>query len=197
MTTIHRSGIFILLSLCFCAFFPASGFPLPLTPFEQPRDSTEAKTLPGDIGHLRRLAEEGDAQAQYHLGIIYSKGQEVDKNIFEALSFLRHAAEQGHVEAQYHLGLLYNRGNSVADAREWMTRAALNGHRPAQVELGRMLAEGNGGHPDYVEAYKWWLIAARHGDPAAERNRERLETLMTEDQIRRAVSLAVAFEPAE
>jgi len=187
----------VLLAACFYLCLPNLSNAVPLTPYEQSRNTGEAESLSGDISHLRELAEAGNAQAQYHLGIIYSKGQEVEKNIFEAVSFLRHAAEQGHVEAQYHLALLYRQGNSMADAREWMTRAALNGHRSAQVELGRMLAKGNGGGPDYVEAYKWWLIAAKHGDMAADQNRAKLEILMTEEQIRRAVSLAVAFEPGK
>ena len=177
------------------ALFASSDDPLPLTAVQETGAEEGATFLAGDITYLKKLADEGNVQAQYHLGILYIKGQEVQKNVFEAIPWLRRAAEQGHLDAQYRLGLLYIHGNSAADARHWINHAAQHGHRAAQAELARMNAEGNGREPNYVEAYKWWLIAARQGDRNAERKRERLESIMTEDQIREAVSLAVTFKP--
>lgn len=179
------------------AVLASSDAPLPLTAIQGTTAGEGANFLPGDVTYLQKLADGGNVQAQYHLGVLYLKGQEIEKNVFEAISWLRRAAEQGHRDAQYRLGLLYIHGNSAADARYWIEEAARHGHRTAQAELGRMNAEGNGREPDYVEAYKWWLIAAQQGDRKADRKRERLETIMTEDQIREAVSLAVTFKPSK
>lgn len=48
----------------------------------------------------RAAAEKGDAEAQYNLGNCYFKGEEVSKNMKEAVKWLRKAAEQGHQYAK-------------------------------------------------------------------------------------------------
>ena len=49
---------------------------------------------------LRPLAEQGDAQAQYNLGVLYDNGQGVPKNDAEAMKWYRMAADQGEAEAR-------------------------------------------------------------------------------------------------
>ena len=51
------------------------------------------------------LAEQGDAIAQYKLGMMYSKGQ-VQHDYDEAIKWFRLAAEQGDVAAKSQLDLL-------------------------------------------------------------------------------------------
>ena len=69
------------------------------------------------------LAEQGVAEAQYNLGLIYSRGKEVLKDDKEAVRWYRLAAEQGFPEAQTNLGLMYGRGQGVeqdyAEAIKW------------------------------------------------------------------------------
>jgi len=50
-----------------------------------------------------KLAEQGDAKAQYNLGIRYDKGRGVPENDAEAVKWWRKAAEQGHEDAQWYL----------------------------------------------------------------------------------------------
>jgi TPR repeat protein len=49
---------------------------------------------------LRKAADQGDASAQYNLGIAYAKGDGVAKNEAEALKWIRMAAEQGDLTAR-------------------------------------------------------------------------------------------------
>ena len=42
------------------------------------------------------LAKQGEAYAQYNLGLIYFKGEGVPKNDTEAVKWFRKAADQGH-----------------------------------------------------------------------------------------------------
>lgn len=49
---------------------------------------------------LSPLAEEGDPEAQYRLGVMHSEGQGVQRDYGQALVLYRRAAEQGHWEAQ-------------------------------------------------------------------------------------------------
>ena len=65
------------------------------------------------INEWRQAAEQGDADAQYNLGIFYSQDDSVDKDMTEAVKWFRKAAELGHVEAQFNLALCYAKGEGV------------------------------------------------------------------------------------
>ena len=47
-----------------------------------------------------RLAEQGDADAQNYLGVMYKNGQGVKKDYVKAAEWFRKAAEQGYALAQ-------------------------------------------------------------------------------------------------
>ena len=49
---------------------------------------------------LRKAAEQGDASAQYNLGVMYYKGAGVPKDTSAAVAWFRKAAVQGHATAQ-------------------------------------------------------------------------------------------------
>ena len=88
----------------------------------------------------RNLAEQGDAEAQYHLGAMYAVGEGVTENDVEAVKWYRQAAEQGHVKAQFFLGVMYADGEGVpennVEAARWWRKAAEQGHAGAQLFLG-------------------------------------------------------------
>jgi TPR repeat protein len=52
------------------------------------------------------LAEQGNAFAQYNLGLMYALGQGVQRNDSEAVKWYRLAAGQGFAEAQTYLGFM-------------------------------------------------------------------------------------------
>ena len=58
------------------------------------------------LKHLRPLAEQGHAEAQYWLGWMYFNGQGVRRDPKEAVRWFRKAAEQGQIRAQRMLGYL-------------------------------------------------------------------------------------------
>ena len=63
-----------------------------------------------ELADLRALAEAGDTEAQYNLGLMYVNGRSVAQDDAEAVAWYRRAAEQGIAEAQYNLGLMYVNG---------------------------------------------------------------------------------------
>jgi len=81
------------------------------------------------------LAEQGHAQAQYHLGIMYLIGNGVSQNHAEAAKWYHKAAEQEVAFAQYMLGFMYARGLGVAQdivqAHMWSNLAASRGNDDA------------------------------------------------------------------
>ena len=58
---------------------------------------------------VRRIAEQGNVDAQLNLGDIYARGDGVPENLAEAVKWLRLAAEQGHAEAQFTLDVIRHR----------------------------------------------------------------------------------------
>ncbi len=65
------------------------------------------------LRELRPLANQGNAEAQFNLGVMYDKGEGVPQDDTEAVKWYRKAAEQGYAEAQYSLGLMYVKGGGV------------------------------------------------------------------------------------
>ena len=61
----------------------------------------------------RALAEQGDAGAQYNLGVMLSDGRGAHQDYTEAVRWFRLAAEQGHILAKYNLGRRYYFDNGV------------------------------------------------------------------------------------
>ena len=59
-----------------------------------------------DFEETMRLAEQGDAIAQYNLGVMYTTGEGVPENDAEAVRWYRLAAEQGDKLAQLDLAVL-------------------------------------------------------------------------------------------
>lgn len=116
---------------------------------------------------VAEAAAQGDASAQYNLGVMYAKGKGVPEGDAEAVKWFRLAAEQGHAGAQFNLGVMYDKGEGVtkdaAEAVKWYRLAAEQGHAEAQYNLGVSYGNGKGVPRDYAEAMKWGRLAAEQG----------------------------------
>ena len=117
-----------------------------------------------DIARLRQAAEQGVADAQNALGVLYDDGSGVAQDPAQAREWFRKAAEQGHAAAQNNLAFLYEIGRGgpldYEAALKWYRLAAEGGWPAAQASLGLMYAGAVGVTRDLVEAYKWVDIAA-------------------------------------
>ena len=67
-----------------------------------------------DFESIRKLAEQGDSDAQFKLGCCYYYRQGVPKNYKEAVKWYRRSAEQGNGDAQLSLGISYFKGEGIA-----------------------------------------------------------------------------------
>jgi TPR repeat protein len=61
----------------------------------------------------RKAASQGDAGAQYNLGVMYAKGDGVPQDDATAVTYYRKAADQGHATAENDLGIMYAKGRGV------------------------------------------------------------------------------------
>ena len=125
------------------------------------------------LAEWRPLAEQGLADAQYGLGVMYRNGYGVLQDYKEAVKWYRLAAEQGHTEAQVNLGNMYFNGDGVLqDHKEtvkWFRLAAEQGNAEAQFNLGVMYHK-DGVLQDHKEAVKWFRLAAEQGFADAQVN---------------------------
>ena len=143
-----------------------------------------------------RAAEQGDAEAQYTLGLAYSIGRGVAEDDREAVQWFREAAEQGHAKAQFGLGAAYASGRGVIEddreAVQWYRKAAEQGYAEAQLRLGVLYTYSEGGVlEDYVQAYAWINLAAAQGHETATEIRPLLRRDMTHAQIAEAQKLSL------
>ena len=95
-----------------------------------------------DLAETRKKAEQGDAAAQFNLGLMYANGDSVPKDAVEAVKWYRKAAEQGNADAQFNLGLMYDNGTGVpkdlVQAHMWWNIAGAKGNEGAKKNLAEV-----------------------------------------------------------
>jgi len=142
--------------------------------------TTKTRTEPSikDVGWYRKAAEQGDAEAQNNLGVMYANGQRVPKNEAKAAEWFQKAAEQGYVDAQFNLGIVYANGQGVpkneAKAVEWYNKAVAQGHTPALFNLGVIYYGATQIPRDSRKACSLWNLAGERGHQDAITNHNRL-----------------------
>lgn len=116
------------------------------------------------------LAEQGDANSQYNLGMLYARGQGVPQDYPKAIDWYQKAATQGVAAAQYNLGVIYANGQGVPpngeEAKKWFLKAADQGVGNAAEGLGNIYHE-SGAFQNAAEAEKWYRQAAERGVASA------------------------------
>lgn len=127
------------------------------------------------IAILGPLADQGDARAQLHMGVMCSNGQGIPKDYAKALYWYHLAATQGLAEAQYNIGVMYDEGKGVpqddANAIEWFSKPAAQGLAEAQYNIGLAYLQGRTGVPvDYAKAFSWLSKAAAQGKADAQQS---------------------------
>ena len=117
-------------------------------------------------------AEKDDPEAQYVVGMMYYRGQQIPQDKTLASQWFTKAADQGHSGAQYFLSLMVGLGDGISQndkkAADWCRKAALQSHADAQYSLGRMYSTGQGVLRDDIQAVAWLTKAALQSHPDAQ-----------------------------
>ena len=135
---------------------------------------------------FRKYAEQGDADAQFCLGLLLERGYEMEAAVWpkwkrdkdrmekwrESVEWYQKAADQGDARAIRALGMAYYEGErfeqDYGKAAEWFRKAAALGDFAAQRNLGYLYLNGKGVKKDKAEAEKWLeKAAAPQSDPYA------------------------------
>ena len=121
-----------------------------------------------------KAAEQGLANAQYHLGVCYANGTGTAVNKPEAVRWYKAAAKQGAANAQYNLAVCYSNGIGTAvdkpEAVRWYKAAAEQGLKEAQNNLAVCYDNGTGTEVNKPEAFRWYKKSAEQGNTIAQYN---------------------------
>ena len=103
-------------------------------------------------------AQQGDARAQYMLGLMHENGRGVPANNTDAMKWYRMAAERGHAKSQYNLGAMHERGMDLPSTQS-------SGDVLGEA-LGVSVAPAHTAHRlglSNAAAAKWYRMAANQG----------------------------------
>jgi len=143
------------------------------------------------------LAEEGNAEGQFGVGLLYANGFGVPMDDAEALKWYQAAAEQGHGEAQCNLAVMHANGwgvpQSDEEAMKWYGMAADQGVTEAQNYLSEMYSLGFAVPQDNVKSHMWLTIAAALGDFGATYKIDEVARNMTAAEVAESEGLAAAW----
>ena len=118
-----------------------------------------------------KAARNGDANAQYLIGLCFHRGDGVDKDYELAAFWFRKSADQGFADSQLALGIYYSQGWGVTqDYKQtvyWYSKAAEQDNPDAQYMLGLCYASGQGVTQNLTQAAYWLRKAAEQGNEDA------------------------------
>lgn len=125
-----------------------------------------------DFNACKSQAARGVAQAQYYLGVMYYKGENVHQDFSKAIQWFNKSAKNNYIEAYLYLGNIYNSGTQGVDqdykkAAVFYRTAAKKNNVEAQYHLGELYNLGHGVPQDFTEAIKWFGQAAERKHPKA------------------------------
>jgi len=134
----ERFPLALLLSLVFFAV-PA------WADFQAGMDAKNRGDFAKALREWRPLAEQGEARAQFYLGMLYENGDGVPEDFGKAREWYEKSAAQGDANAQFYLGLMcaFGRGTSLdlVQAHMWYSLAAGNGHARAALHRNDLAKE--------------------------------------------------------
>jgi predicted Zn-dependent protease len=121
---------------------------------------------------LNFAADKKNQFAEYALGTLYFKGEDVTRDIPKALEYLKRSAAQGNQFAQHRLGKIYLMGEDapkdVTAALQYLNASTDQGNQYAQYTLGKLYLMGKDVQKDKETAIRWFTLSAAQGNVYAQ-----------------------------
>jgi len=164
---------------------------------------SSARAQESGLAAVQARADQGDADAQFTLGLRYGNAKGDALDFVQAARWYRKAADQDCALAQYNLGVMFARGQGVpqddATSAGWIRKAAEGGDAGGQHDLGVLCHRASvdplraGDVESRIEAYMWLHLAAAQGYKDSAAAWERLTMTMTHVEIDEGNRRAAAF----
>ena len=120
------------------------------------------------LSWYHKAADRGDGEGMYLIGVAYSRGDGVEKDMLEAMKWYEQAAASEKYRRHAALGYAYQYGMKCSKRimpRRWNGSKMLRlGRRDRDAGGWWVYASGQGVPQDYSEAIKWFMKAADEGD---------------------------------
>ncbi len=149
---------------------------------EDARRAYDAGRFTDAMGIWNQLTRQGNAEAEFGLGLLYDLGNGTPEDPGSAFAWYMLAADAGVPAAEFNVAAMYAAGRGVAQSSEkaalWYARAGARGHHRAQFSLGLLYQQGDGVPRNPAAAAVWFKLAAEGGLSAAN---DRLKALQAAD----------------
>ena len=128
-----------------------------------PANANEA----GTFNAMVALANKGDAEAQYHVGMMYNNGIGTQPDIRQAFEWFQKSTASNDPLGAYKLGCYYDGqgegvvANDTNEALKYKLIAAEAGYALAQHDVALLYVK----QENFEEAMKWWKLAGDQGHP--------------------------------
>ena len=145
---------------------------------------------------IRKAADQGLAEAQHNVGMLYYHGYGVAENQRDCRELGSSARRcRNWLDAEYMLGLAYHEGKGVELnyqlAKHWFKKGALKAYGNAQFMYAFMLQAGeDGGESKPFEALVWSEVARLNGQPATSDIADIAKLKLDDEQVAEAEQLA-------
>ena len=131
-----------------------------------------------NMQELTLKAEQGDARAQFQLGMAYYNGNRIEKSQIKALKWWTKAAEQGVEDADYCLGCIYFEKKKFSIAYKYYLKAIKDPLiNEAGFQLGVIYENGLGVEIDKDKAIEYYKMGAAGLNSASYFSTEALKRL--------------------
>lgn len=152
--------------------FPAWAEEDPAEMYAKAAEAWKAEDYETALSYMIPLAEMGEINSMYNVGIAYANGFGVPVSYEDAAKYFKMAADGGHEDAQFLIGYLYREGEGVEQSYEqaahYFQLAADQGSVDAQYYLARLYEDGQGVEQSYERAVEYYGLAADQGDAGAQ-----------------------------
>jgi len=186
----HQSFLFGTLALTVCTLSWGADF-------QKGFDAYNSGDYQTAIAEWQPLADAGQADGEYGMGLLYANGFGVPMADDQAVKWYQLAADQGHAEAQCNLAVMHANGwgvpQSDEEALKWYSLAADQGVAEAQINVAKMYMRGLGVEQSRIQAQKWFGIAAALGNKSATFKRDELAERMSSDELAEAETMMNAW----
>ena len=106
-----------------------------------------------NIENLEKLAEQGNSEAQYLLGLHYEQGDGLETDLKKAYELYSSSAIHGYDKAEYKVGRYCSLVKcDYIEAFKWFKKSAEKGNPEAQYELGMCYFQGKGVQRNRIKA---------------------------------------------
>lgn len=110
--------------------------------FESAAEAYRNNDYPRAFAEFKRLAANGNPQAQTALALMYKFGEAVERDPETSFKWYQKAANAGYPPAQFNLGMMYLEGfgteRDEQTAMDWLSRAAEAGFERARTKLAEL-----------------------------------------------------------